>query len=797
MEVRAPLTVTAELMDQKKNEKLLVHLINYNVERHPTLNNIEVDLRVAEGRAVERISVLSLDEEKDQSLNIHDPEQKDCLYRPNAGNLRPRRSQAGVSRKGRLKQLCAWGTILVGLSVLVSPAWFSKGAEPQETKHTKPRPTWLNSTPLVLVSNHDSMPIFRRRVGGNPTWQEEDYEKEHTEDAIKKLRDLGVTLVIVHFYKGFGLEAEREHLQKAEALAAIIKKHGLRLGVYVGSTIAYETFLLEKPEAEEWFVPDFLGRPVFYDDQTFRKRVYFMHPGYRDYIRRVLSIAEEEFKADLIHFDNTSMQAEPAIFQHPLAIEQFRDFLRHKYSPQQLERRLGFSDVRYVLPPRYDRPLSFINDPLFQEWADFRCLTLSDYYADLEDLLRRLNPEVAVESNPHSGISGRNTIWEQGVDYPRLLSHMDAVWSEEGDAAGVTPKGILVSRIRTFKMASILHNTLFVATGGEGGSTLQMAESMAFGRQCLGDVGGVLAGYDLPEDQRKYIRFFHRNFEHYRDVENVAEVAVLHSYATMGFNNDRPAVSTMLFEQALIQANVPFDIVFDDNLKDLSKYRVLVLADQECLNDEKLEVIRKFVQGGGGLVVTEHTSLYTEWRQRRRDFGLKDLLKVDAPPWHGARTPEDLLKISPVRNPVARGRVAYIPEVKPSIEKPPSARMTSEYWKLPVNWKELVDSVKWAAGGRLSLEVTGPLTVVTELMEQKQKSKMLVHLLNYNVAQTPSVRNIEVSLQIPEGKNVSKVSLLSPDGKHTQSLAAAETNGRVNFTVPRLGTYSLAVIQLE
>ena len=699
--------------------------------------------------------------------------------------------------KRQANRVCLGAAILALLSVLISPASSSREAAAQKAEELKPRPAWLSSTPLVLVSNHDSMPIFQRRRGGNPTWQEEDYEREHTEEAIEKLKDLGVTVVIVHFYKGFGLEAEGEHLEKARHLAAIIKKHGLRLGVYVGSTIAYETFLLEKPEAEGWFVPDFLGRPLFYDDQTFRKRVYFMHPGYRDYIRRVLRIAEEDFKADLIHFDNTSMQAEPAILQHPLAVEQFRDFLRNKYSAEELKKRLGFSDIRYVLPPRYDRPMSVINDPLFQEWADFRCLTLSNYYAEMEDLLRGLNPEVAVESNPHSGISGRNTIWEQGVDYPRLLSHMDAVWTEEGDAAGVGKDGILVSRIRTFKMASTLHNTLFVGTGGQGGSTLQMAESMAFGRQCLGDVGGLLAGYDLPADQRRYIRFFHQNFEHYRDVENVADVAVLHSFATMGFNNDRPAVSTMLFEQALIQGHVPFDIIFDDNLGDLSKYRVLVLADQECLNAEKLDLIRKFVQGGGGLVVTEHSSLYTEWRQRRREFGLKDLLKVDAPPWHGPRTPEGLLKIPPVRNPAGRGRVAYIPEVRPSIEKPPSARMTSEYWKLPVNWKELVDSVKWAAGGRLSLEVTAPLTVVTELMEQKQKRRILLHLLNYNVAQTTPVRGVEVSLQIPEKEKLRKVSLLSPDAESAQSLAATVKKGTVSFTVPRLVTYSLAVIELE
>src|SRR3989441_3765774 len=695
-----------------------------------------------------------------------------------------------------LKRLSACGALLTIVALSVHPHLAPEASE-QGSGSPKNRPAWLRETPIILVSNHDSMPIFRRRVGGNPTWQEEDYEKEHTEEAIRKLKDLGVTVVIVHFYKGFGLEAEREHMQKARALAALVKKYGMRLGVYVGSTIAYEAFFAEKPEAQEWFVPDFLGRPVFYDDQPFRKRVYFMHPGYRDYIKRVLRIAEEDFKADLIHFDNTSMQAEPAIFQHPLAAEQFRDFLNNKYSPQDLKKRLGFSDVRYVLPPRYDRPMSFILDPLFQEWADFRCVQLSAYYAEMETLLRELNPEVAVETNPHSGISGRNTVWEQGVDYPRLLAHLDAVWTEEGDPAGVTRDGILVSRIRTFNMTTILHNTLFVGTGGEGGSTLQMAEAMAFGRQCLGDVGGVLAGYDLPDVQRRYIRFFHRNFEHYRDIENVADVASLHSFASLGFNNDRAAVSTMLFEQAMIQARVSFDIIFDDNLKDLRKYRVLVLADQECLNDEKLDLIRKFVKSGGGLVVTEHSTLYTEWRQRRRNFGLADLFKVDAPPWSGAHAPEEILKLAAIRRQVGQGRVVYIPQVKPAIPKPPTERMTSQYWKLPVNWRELIDAVRWAAGGRLSLQVTAAPTVVTELVEQKEKDELIVHLLNYDVAKNPSVQDIAVDLRIPGVKKVMKVSLISPDEDNTLSLHYSPKNGGISFIVPRLKTYSLAIVQLQ
>ena len=67
----------------------------------------------------------------------------------------------------------------------------------------------------------------------------------------------------------------------------------------------------------------------------------------------------------------------------------------------------------------------------------------------------------------------------------------------------------------------------------------------------------------------------------------------------MAFNNERPYQGTFLFEQALIQAKVPFDIIFDRHLTDLSRYRVLVLADQECLSDEQMDQVRAFVNRGG------------------------------------------------------------------------------------------------------------------------------------------------------------------------------------------------------
>lgn len=667
-----------------------------------------------------------------------------------------------------------------------------------ESKKLKHGPAWLAQTPLAIAGNHDSIPIFMRRRGGGMVGQEQVFERSHSEEFARKIKEAGITLWITYYYKGFGVEAEKHYMEITKNFVPVLHKFGIKVGVYIGSTIAYETFLVERPDAAEWLVPSYLGKPVIYFDQTFRRRVYFMHPGYVEYMKRVVRSAVVDAKVDLIHFDNTSLQAEPEIFLHPLAIKDFRAYLKDKYNPQELTRRFGFSDVRYMTPPKVDFTLTTIDDPMFQEWADFRCHQLDRYYAIMEEVIRSANRKTAVESNPHSEISGRNTIWEQGVYYPKLLSHMDAVWSEEGDPAGVNDRGILVSRIRSFKNASLLGNTLFVVTGGPRGSTLQMSESMAFGQQCMGDLGIGTMDEKLPADQRRYVDFFHDQFDYYKDVENIADVAVLYSYASMGFNNDRPAVSFMLYTQALIQAKVPFEIIFNEQLKDLSKYRALVLADQECLSNEQMDTIREYVKQGGGLVATEQTSLYTPWRLRRPDFGLKDLFGVKAAGGSGRGSQPDL-EIPAVQNRIGRGRVSYVAAVKAAIAKPPGARMTSQYWKLPLNWKELIEQVRWAAGGKFTLEVEAPetLAVVGEQQEQIGTDRRIVHLLNYSAPRGKSVSNVKVDIELPGGKIVRQITLLTPDGEGTKTIPSHVASGRARFTVPHLHTYTLAVLELE
>src|SRR5579864_1706392 len=142
----------------------------------------------------------------------------------------------GAPMKLRVATYCKWSSrwavtlAIIALSVRPCSAQVASGPT---THSPENRPAWLHETPIVMVSNHDSMPIFRRRVGGNPTWQEDEYyNKEHTEEAVRKLKELGVTVVVTHFYKGFGLEAESAHRKKALELVALVKKYGMKVGVY-------------------------------------------------------------------------------------------------------------------------------------------------------------------------------------------------------------------------------------------------------------------------------------------------------------------------------------------------------------------------------------------------------------------------------------------------------------------------------------------------------------------------------------------------------------------------------------
>jgi hypothetical protein len=314
-----------------------------------------------------------------------------------------------------------------------------------------------------------------------------------------------------------------------------------------------------------------------------------------------------------------------------------------------------------------------------------------------------------------------------------------------------------------------------------------MAEAIAYNDMNLGMVGDVRPdGVSLTPEARSYIDFFRAHAKDLSSTTSAAEVAVLRSFASVEFNPAVANASTVLFEQTLLESKIPFDIIFDRHVSDLSKYRVLVLAGQDALGDAQLQAIRAFVEKGGGLVATGSTSMLTDWRLRRKKFGLSDLFGLEEP------------SNTPVRRAFGKGRVAYLPRVEPSIA-PPAAQMSynfsNQYWALPKNYRELAAAVEWAADDPPAVKVTAPLAVTIELAEQKSTRTLLLHLVNFDFRNRAG--NLFAQVRIPAGRTLQEITVDTPDGGGRQTITADVRGGVASFRIPSLKVYDLVLLRMR
>jgi hypothetical protein len=659
---------------------------------------------------------------------------------------------------------------------------------------------WVRSGLIDAGGTHEPY-IFVVRRGGQRLDAHQISDYEQSEELIKQLHDQGVEVFHTHLYKGFGMAAEKTGMEETRKAVAIAHRYGMKVDTYVQwNTMMYETFFAEEPRATNWIQRDVAGLPILLPygyQQSFRYRPCFANREYLDYLKKVVHYAVVEVKTDFIHFDNFDLNSEPDSCHCPACTDGFRKFLRRKYRDEKRRERFGFENTDFVNPPQWNRDnppgeMEIIFDPAIQEWVDFRCQLMADALQQLSEYVKSLNPEVVVEINP-AGITGGNRPWEAGIDHARLLKFTESFWSEEDDPPAFYADGRLVSKIRSYKLARTYNNVLLTPFTTPG--SLSLAEDLAF-NQTLGYLGES----PLSPDILRHIEFYRKNRDSYAGSEDVTTVAVLRSYASLTYNNSRAQLSAILVEQALIQSGIPFALIFDEHLQNLAKYKVLVLPNSECLSDEQLSLIRRYVAGGGGLIVTEQTGLYDEWRRARIVPGLQGL--VDRQSLGSAYQEEVVSKaVAPgavTRKQVGPGRVAYVPALPFDGALPPAQpyfEITNIFWKRPKNWKDVIAAIRWAAGDQVPLSLDGPEFLVANCTSQIQNRRFFVHLVNYNAKLIPSLTAIQTKVALPENRKALKVTLYSPESDAARPLDFNNEGNVANFAVPEMRSYALIAIQ--
>jgi Beta-galactosidase trimerisation domain len=692
------------------------------------------------------------------------------------------------------------GSVVSGIALAKfgAGATFGLDAETAES-HVAAQGAWIENGLIDAGGSHEPY-LFVVRRGGHSLNAREIYRHEQSEEVIRSLMDQGIEVFHTHLYKGFGMAAEKPEMEDTVRTAAIVHRLGMKIDTYIQwDSMMYETFFVEEPRAKDWIQRDAIGQPVMLEygyQQSFRYLPCFSNQGFIDYLKKVVRFAVTEVKTDFIHFDNFTLSAEPNSCHCNACKTSFRQRLRAKYSGEERKNRFGFENVDYVNPPLWNitnRPekLEIIADPVFQEWIDYRCQTMADALSQMTELIHSLNPDVVVEIN-YGGIVGYNSPWIRGTDHARLLPHTQVFWDESDDKCEFTTDGRLITAIRTYKIARTYRNIVLTYISV---NEIAIAECLAF-NQTIGFAGVS----PLSTDVVKYIGFYRKLRDLYAGAEDLAPVAVLRSYASITYNNASAGLSAMLVEQALIQARIPFRLIADEHLTELSPAtcKVLILPNVECLSDEQLQAIQRYVAAGGGLVATEQTGLYDAWRRMRVEPGLKDLMDGQLPALgRNQRSAEAIVAGQPQRKTVSRGRTVYIPALEfdgslPSAQ--PYFTLGTEFWKRPKNWQDLVDAISWAAGENMPVSVTAPDFVAMNLLEQSAKQRRIIHLVNYDAEKNPSIASIAIRCATPKGEPATAVRFYAPDADDGKPIDFRIEGAEAVFTVPALQTYAVVTV---
>ena len=671
------------------------------------------------------------------------------------------------------------GAADLGAADLANPTGQTRWARSAQRKLEQTKDvTWLTHEPLD----------FLLRRGDHGDDEPTRYARMVDPDNIKRIADAGVIWSRIFFYKGFGLEYEKPHIDQAKRAADLMHQLGMKVSLYVGGTMFTETLYREIPEAENWEQRDQWNHWIPYGIQTYRHYACPNEPAYRDYIKRVVKIGIQDLGADELAFDNIMLQAEPESCRCARCIAAFGEFLERRYpTSDAATRRFGLPDVSWVRVNEwgsYDQPQSLteLDDPVLQEWTRFRCETLGKYANDFYDYVKSVNPKTAVHFNI-KGVYSFNRYWTNAVYHPFFDGRIDLMsFDTTGYDEHIDPNtGALVSQIRSYKIARRLGTSCEDAFDDD----VRAAVHLAFGYQKPGLAGTPFGGgaFNVFTPLMEFFREY--NDRYYTGTDNVADVAVLRNWPSMAYSINAAYVPATLMEQVLIQHKIPFDLLFEEQLDHISRYAAVILAGQECVSNAQAALLLQYVRGGGALVVAGNTGQFNEWREDRSS---NPLLPATSE---------------------GQGRIVYIPEIvradahsgksaaayqdpEPGANAPRSVQMIPAQWVLPKNHQEIYESIVAAMPGGLSITTEAPLTTVMELLNRAQSNETIAHFINFDLQNALVPFAVTLRKQFPGP--VKSVTCLSPDSDDPVNLSFREAGGAVNFTVPGMRTYSMIVV---
>ena len=353
--------------------------------------------------------------------------------------------------------------------------------------------------------------------------------------------------------------------------------------------------------------------------------------------------------------------------------------------------------------------------------------------------------------------------------------------------------------------------------------------------------------------------FHRAHEHYYERTRSVARVALIHSTPTLDYYRreteqtdfttgeqqqsdeilGNAAKSFGGFYEMLLRSHILFDVIDEEALLEpqMARYDTLILPNCACLRKHSVGAITDFVAAGGRLLASFDTSLYDEWVRRQADFGLAPVFGVRfGGDYHrfGNSSYITVRKGHPITQGMSQSlipspsyglevretagravaffRAPMLRQYRPLAEETTPAVVVNAFGKgqavyvaanigehyndygIPAHIQLVSDATRWLSPPMLQVE-NAPQTLEVVLREQEHKGRYLLHLINFTGEMRRPFQNIipchDVQISLQPRHTIHTVRALAPG----QDLSFRQEKGRLCFTVPRVDTYQVIVLE--
>lgn len=623
------------------------------------------------------------------------------------------------------------------------------------------------------------------------------YEKT---DSLTRLNNLNADVAYrIAYTYGVNETTITNQLANIDPYISTLHQNGiLSVGVISGSIVSPDQ--VSASFAEDVATRNVTGGKVLYHQDPSSPTYYYHgdihNANWRNYLERV-SIIMIDKGIDGIEFDEATSYwwyLNEGEFYSTASIQEFNNYLKLKYSAEQLSSKFGIQNIDNFNYRDYLQQHSYAN--LNNEWQrisqsllghDFYVFELkstSDHIKEIANYIKsyaqtKYQKNLIVITNQFE-FANIDVPYSSSLDFFSFGIGMQ-YFSPSGNKFGppyysIVPmikKGLAIDKTKQ----SVPFNDATPNILNPDIIKIMISEAYASGGyynmpSYLWTAGNYPGNPKWPvENLYSYANFIQQNSYLYHNQQNYAKVAVLYSYEEDMWAGTIRNYNGWLYGtmQVLTDAHIPFDVIFsgdgnvmpdDLTLQKLQPYDAVILVQEASLSDNKINVIHQYVSAGGKVLLGGYNGISDSMGNPRSGDPFAD---IEANPnvildrnldW------SNLLNYLTTRNVTTR------------------SEMTS----------------KIATLSNLILQTNAPDTVGVSIFSN-QNGIYSIHLFNYNYDNSAIVpsQNIYLKVQLPTNVNNYKVKVISPDG-NVNLLNARLTGNTFETTIDSLNFYDVIVL---